>query len=137
MLPNIFPSAVVFGGMGHAGIVVDIGAMLTASAAMGIAVDDTVHFLTWFRRGIAKELTSQQAVLFAFQKCSAAMFQTTAIVGLSLLVYATSVFQPVSQFGLLMFVLLTTTLLGDLVFLPALLAGPTGKLFDTRRRMIH
>ncbi|MDA1180445.1 MAG: MMPL family transporter, partial [Planctomycetota bacterium] len=49
MLPNALPVLVVFGGMGWLGIPVDIGSMMSASIALGVAVDDTIHFLTWFR----------------------------------------------------------------------------------------
>ena len=54
MIPNVFPIVVVFGALGWLGINVDIGIMMTASVALGVAVDDTVHFLTWFRRGISR-----------------------------------------------------------------------------------
>ena len=50
MIPNVFPIVVIFGFMGWIGALIDIGTMMTASVAMGVAVDDTVHFLTWFRR---------------------------------------------------------------------------------------
>ena len=48
MIPNVFPIVVIFGFMGWIGSLIDIGTMMTASVAMGVAVDDTVHFLTWF-----------------------------------------------------------------------------------------
>jgi len=133
MLPNVFPVVVIFGAMGWAGRFVDIGSMMTASVAMGIAVDDTVHFLTWFRRGMHEGMTRHQAVAHAYRRCAMAMTQTTAIAGLSLLVFGFSSFQPVSQFGTLMFVLLIAALVGDLIFLPALLAGRAGKLFEDKR----
>jgi uncharacterized protein len=133
MLPNLFPAAVLFGFMGHFALKVDIGSMLTASAAMGIAVDDTVHFLTWFRRGLDQSMSRHDAVLYGWRRCSGAMLQTTAIGGLGLAVYATSSFQPIAQFGLLIFLLLVLALVGDLVFLPALLASPAGRLFQPRR----
>jgi uncharacterized protein len=132
MLPSVFPAAVVFGCMGHFDWKVDIGSMLTASAAMGIAVDDTVHFLTWFRRGLDQSMSRHEAVRYGWRRCSGAMLQTTAIGGLGLAVYATSSFQPIAQFGLLIFVLLVLALVGDLVFLPALLASPAGRLFQAR-----
>ncbi len=132
MLPSLFPAAVVFGFMGHFDWKVDIGSMLTASAAMGIAVDDTVHFLTWFRRGLDQAMSRHDAVLYGWRRCSGAMLQTTAIGGLGLVVYATSPFQPIAQFGLLIFLLLVLALVGDLMFLPALLASPAGRLFQAR-----
>ena len=46
MIPNVFPIVVVFGSLGWLGIKIDIGIMMTASVALGVAVDDTIHFLT-------------------------------------------------------------------------------------------
>ncbi|MBC20231.1 MAG: hypothetical protein CMJ74_08210 [Planctomycetaceae bacterium] len=132
MLPNVFPAAVIFGWMGWTDRIVDIGSMMTASVAMGIAVDDTVHFLTWFRRGIAAKMTRAEAVLYCYRRCALAMTQTTLIAGLGLVIFSLSSFQPVSQFGLLMFLLLLAALVGDLVFLPSLLASPAGKLFQVK-----
>jgi len=132
MLPNVFPAAVIFGWMGWTDRIVDIGSMMTASVAMGIAVDDTVHFLTWFRRGISARMSRTDAVLYSYQRCALAMTQTTLIAGFGLVVFSLSSFQPVSQFGLLMFLLLIAALVGDLVFLPSLLASPVGKLFQPK-----
>ena len=57
------------------------------------------------------------------------MTQTTLIGGLGLCVFGLSTFTPTQRFGILMLVLLIAALVGDLVFLPAILAGPFGKLF--------
>ena len=43
MLPNIFPVISIFGIMCWSGLDIDIGSMMTASVAMGVAVDDTIH----------------------------------------------------------------------------------------------
>jgi len=134
MLPNIFPMMVTFGLLGWIGRPVDVGAMMTASVALGIAVDDTLHFLTWFRRGLMRGDTREEAIVEAYQRCAPAMTQTTLIAGPSMAVFYLSSFQPVSQFGLLMFVLLAAALLGDLVMLPALLATPFGARFFQKSR---
>jgi predicted RND superfamily exporter protein len=134
MLPNMFPMVLIFGVMGHMGILVDIGSMMTASVAMGVAVDDTIHFLNWFRLGLARGLERKDAIRLAYRRVAMAMTQTTAIGGLGLFVFALSTFTPTQRFGVLMLTLLTAALLGDLVFLPALLAGPLGRFFDVRRR---
>ena len=57
MLPNVFPCVAVFGAMGLLGIQVEVGTVMTATVAMGIAVDDTVHYITWFRRGASQGLS--------------------------------------------------------------------------------
>ena len=52
MIPTVWPVAVVFGMLGWLGIDIDIGTMMTAGVAMGVCVDDTLHYATWFRRGL-------------------------------------------------------------------------------------
>ncbi len=129
MLPNVFPMLIIFGAMGHIGIEVDIGSMMTASVAMGVAVDDTIHFLNWYRMGLRQGLNRKEAIAMSYKHCATAMTQTTAIAGIGLAVFALSTFTPTQRFGVLMFTLLATALVGDLIFLPALLAGPLGKYF--------
>lgn len=129
MLPNVFPIVLVFGALGWMGIKVDIGIMMAASVALGVAVDDTLHFLTWFGRGVRAGLDRRTAVEQAFERCATAMMQTTLIGGLGLAVFAVSTFTPTQQFGSLMITILAVALVGDLVMLPALLCGPLGKFF--------
>jgi len=129
MVPNVFPVVLVFGLMGHMSSLVDIGTMMTASVAMGVAVDDTIHFLTWFRIGIRDGLNRRDAILEAYRRVATAMTQTTLIGGLGLSVFAASTFTPTQQFGVMMVFLLGAALIGDLIILPAILAGPLGALF--------
>ncbi len=129
MLPNVFPIVVVFGALGWLGIKVDIGIMMAASVALGVAVDDTLHFLTWFGRGVREGLDRRTAVEQAFDRCATAMLQTTLIGGMGLAVFAVSTFTPTQQFGSLMITILAIALVGDLIMLPALLCGPLGWFF--------
>jgi len=124
MLPNIFPVAVVFGLLGWLGRPVDVGGMMTASVALGIAVDDTVHFLIWFRRARNAGATVAAGVREAFVHCAAPILQTSVILGVAFFVFFFSSFVPVSQFGLLMASLLAMAVVGDLLLLPALVAVP-------------
>jgi len=129
MLPNVFPAITIFGVMGWFGFMVDVGAMLTASVAMGIAVDGTLHYLTWFRRGLAQGMSKDQALADAYVHCAGALMQTTAITGLSMLVFYSTSFQPVAQFGLLMCLMLVAALIGTMLLLPAVMATRLGNLF--------
>src|SRR5690606_27994991 len=81
MIPIVFPIVLVFGALGLSGREIDIGTMMTASVALGVAVDDTVHFLSWFRRGLAQGLSRTDATLFAYRQCGRAMLQTTLVAG--------------------------------------------------------
>ncbi len=132
MIPNVFPALLVFGFMGWAGSPIDIGAMMTASAALGIAVDDTLHFLVWYRRGLQQRLPRRDAIHFAYRHCATAMLQTTIICGLGLVVFAVSPFMPIARFAVIMTTLLLAALLGDLVLLPALLMSRLGGQFAPR-----
>jgi uncharacterized protein len=133
MIPNVFPVVIIFGIMGHSQLLVDIGSMMTASVAMGVAVDDTIHFLTWFRDGLRKGMDRRDAIFRAYRYVAPAMTQTTIIGGLGLSVFALSTFTPTQRFGTLMLALLMAALLGDLIFLPALLASPIGRIFTQRK----
>lgn len=129
MVPNVFPIIVIFGGLGWLGIKVDMGMMMTASVALGVAVDDTIHFLTWFRRSIQAGRNARDATLEAFERCGRSMVQTAIIAGLGLSVFAFSTFTPTKQFGYLMVVALFAGVIGDLILLPAILCGPIGRAF--------
>jgi predicted RND superfamily exporter protein len=133
MLPNLFPVVVVFGFMGLIGFPVDVGTMMTASVAMGIAVDDTIHYLTWFRAAIDQGCTPREANQHAYERCATAMTQTTLIGGVGLSAFAFSTFTPTQMFGVMMLAMLTVALIGDLIFLPAMLSGPAGKFFVPKR----
>ena len=133
MLPNILPAVFIFGGMGWLGRVCDIGSMMTASVAMGIAVDGTVHFLSRFRSASARGLSRADAIQHAYQHCAPAVFQATLICSLGLAVFAFSSFVPTSRFAYMMGALLGAGLFADLVFLPALLASPLGRFFEKQQ----
>ena len=116
--------------MGLGGRAVDIGTMMTASVALGIAVDDTLHFLVWVRRAMQQGLDRRSAVRVAFQHSATAMLQTSVICGVSLTAFVVSPFGPISRFAGVMFALLIAALLGDLILLPALVASPLGRYFE-------
>ena len=146
MVPNVFPIMIVFGYMGWAGILVDVGTMMTASVAMGVAVDNTIHYLSWFGKGINSGLKPREAALQAYERCATAMTQTTVICGLGLSAFAFSTFTPTQMFGKMMLSILLVSMLGDLIFLPAILTGPFGKYFirkqpsgkgDSRNNVSH
>jgi predicted RND superfamily exporter protein len=132
MLPNVLPILVVFGGMGWLGLSVDIGAMMSASIALGVAVDDTIHYLTWFREDLRQSGSRHAAILTAYRRTAAPTLQAALINGLGLSVFAWSTFNPTKQLGYLMLTILLAGVVAELVLLPALLASPLGRAFQTR-----
>ena len=69
----------------------------------------------------------------SYRRVATAMTQTTLIGGLGLAVFSFSTFTPTQRFGMMMLTLLFAALIGDLIMLPALLAGPLGRFFEPRR----
>ena len=128
-VPSVFPPIVVFGLMGWLGIVIDIGTVMTPSVALGVSVDDIVHFMLQYRRAIAAGATQREAVKAAYHHCGRAMYQSWGVIGLGLSVFALSPFTPTQRFGCMTIALLTATLLANLLILPAILAGPLGRMF--------
>jgi len=139
LLPAAFPAILVFGGLGWANalskwfqtgnVFIDIGSVMAPSVALGVTVDDVVHFMLWFRRGIADGLDRRQATMLAYKGCARAMYQSWGVIGIGLSVFSLSPFGPTQRFGHMMLAMLTIALVGNLVLMPALLSGPLGALF--------
>ena len=134
MLPNIFPVVVVFGFIAWIQMPVDVGTMMTASIGLGVAIDDTLHYLTWYREGIRRGLSPKGAAERGYRRCAKAMTESSLISGLGLSAFMLSTFVPTQRFGLLMLATLFAAEIGDLIFLPALLTGPLGRFFQIRRK---
>jgi predicted RND superfamily exporter protein len=131
MIPNLLPVFAVFGVISYFDIRIDIGTMITASVALGIAVDGTLHLLTWFRRHLELGATRQEAVSRALEHCGPAMLQTSAAIGLGMLTLLPVDLLLISRFGWLMSALIGAALIADVVLLPALLSGALGSLIET------
>ncbi|MFK8111766.1 MAG: RND family transporter [Rubripirellula sp.] len=127
MAPNLFPTVTLFGLMGLLEIPLDIGSVMSASVALGIAVDDTVHLLSRFGSRRARGLGQIRAAFGALAQCGWAMFQTTLVCGTALMAYWFSDFVPTSRFSLFMFGLLASALMGVVFLLPTLMASPLGR----------
>jgi uncharacterized membrane protein YdfJ with MMPL/SSD domain len=120
---------VIFGAMGWLGINIDIGSMMSASIALGVAVDDTIHFLTWYRKDLNRLRDRRAAIRSAYRHCAPPTIQAALISGLSLSVFVLSTFTPTQRMGWLMLSILVAGMVAELIMLPALLAGPLGKAF--------
>ncbi|TWT51183.1 MMPL family protein [Rubripirellula amarantea] len=127
MLPNLFPTVALFGMMGLIRLPLDIGSVMSASVALGIAVDDTVHLLSRFGSRRARGIGQIRAAYGALAQCGMAMVQTTLVCGVALMAYWFSDFVPTSRFSLFMFGLLMSALLGVTFLLPALMCSVLGK----------
>jgi hypothetical protein len=121
MLPNLFPIAIVLGFMGLFHIPLDLNALLIASIALGIAVDDTVHFLHHFQVAYEESQSCEAAIHSATQHAGRAMVTTSAILTMGFLNYCLGSNEAIFRFGFLTALTVVSALLIDLIVLPAFL----------------
>ncbi len=139
MVPNVFPMVILFGLLGWFRATLDIGSVMTASVALGMAVDGTFHFLTFFRRGLARAAGPgtpagrTAAVLAAFRHAAPALLQSALVCGLGILSFTASSFAPTQRFAWMLALLVAAAVVGDLVVLPALLTTRLGSWFRPAR----
>lgn len=133
LIPNVGPIVIGFGMVGWLKMPLDVGTVLTASIALGVALDDSLHFLHQYRRLSGQLTDDQNVVRETWQLCAWPMIQTTvvAVAGLGVLLF--SEFRPVACFGELMAALLLLALLADLVLFPYMLTTSIGRLFAPRQ----
>ncbi len=128
MLPNVYPIGQIFGLISYAGIPVDIGTMMTAAIAMGIGVDGTLHKLTWFRKGIFDGKSREDSIALAVGHSGPAIWETSSVLALGMLMLYPSELLLISRFGWLMAAIIAVAVAGDIIFLPALLGGTLGTI---------
>ncbi len=131
MLPNMMPPVLLFGTMAWFGVPIEIGSVLTASVAVGIAVDDSVHLIHAFTRSEAR--SNSEAIADALDHSGPAMIQTTVVCCFGMLVFAFAPFLPIARFAWVIATLLALALVGDLLILPAILASPAGRYVRRRQ----
>lgn len=121
MIPNLLPIAFIMGVMGFGGIPIDLNNLLIASIAMGLAVDDTIHFLHHFKEYFDATENVEEAVEHALKYCGRAILVTSLILAVGFYAYLGADMINVQRFGLLVGTTVVAALLIDLVFCPALL----------------
>ncbi|HVC93161.1 MAG TPA: MMPL family transporter [Pirellulales bacterium] len=131
LVPNVAPVATLFGLLGWLDRPINVATLTTASIALGLALDNTLHLVAHFRayRLQYPAASRHDAVEHALRICHRAMIDATLVAGLGLGVLLLSPFKPTAEFGLLLASLVTCTLLNDLLITPALLCSPLGEWF--------
>jgi len=121
LVPNMFPIVINFGIMGWLGLELSMATALIASIAIGLAVDDTIHYLFRYNREFRKDLDDRRALRETLGQVGRPIFFTTLTicVGFSVLIFSN--FQPTAVFGVMMAITLVSALIGDLILLPSLM----------------
>jgi predicted RND superfamily exporter protein len=118
---NVIPVALTLGFMGWAGIDLDVATVLIASVALGLAVDDTIHFVFKFRAREAETGDTARAVDETLRSTGAAIAATSITLALGFSVLGLAQVKSVAMFGLLMAVTMMSALIGELLITPAVI----------------
>ena len=118
MIPNLFPVLFVLGVMGWAGISLNVVTVMIASIALGIAVDDTIHYLARYRIESNKTGDRVEAMRRTMLHTGKAIVFTSVVMAGGFWVICFSDFRPNIYLGLLTGVAMIAALLGDLLLLP-------------------
>jgi predicted RND superfamily exporter protein len=121
MIPNIIPNFIGGGLLYLMKQPLDIGTVLVASVALGIAVDDTIHILANYMRMRRAGHSRNDSIKETLVDTAPALIGTTAILAAGFGVFALGSFMPNVYFGILTASVLTIGLVIDLTFLPAVL----------------
>jgi len=121
LVVNIIPIGIIFGFMGWLHIPLDIMTITIAAIAMGIGVDDTIHYIHRFKVEYQKDKVYTQVMQRTNQSIGNAMYYTslTVIIGFSILILSNLI--PTIYFGLLTMLVMAAALLSNLILLPKLL----------------
>lgn len=139
VIPNIIPIVITFGVMGFAGIRLDSGTIMIASVAIGIAVDDTIHFLYRFKKefslasaeppfsdlSMVRDTALKDNYIISIEQTithlGKAMIFTSIVAFCGFMTLCFSNFKPIQYFGLLTAITMVSALVGDLIVLPCCL----------------
>lgn len=122
LLPMVTGITSMYIFMALTGIPLDMTTLMVASVAIGIGVDDSIHFLLQYRKQTAKATKGQDPMRMALHITGRPIILTsTSIVG-GILILTLSSFTPIKYFSLLVSFTLFATTLGCIFILPAILS---------------
>lgn len=121
MVPNLFSAMAILGLMGWLNIPLDMMTITIAAITIGIAVDDTIHYIYRFKREFATNSNYHQDVIRCHGSIGRAIYYTSITVTVGFSILTLSNFIPTIYFGLLTGLAMILALLGNLILLPLLL----------------
>jgi len=125
--PNVLPIVLVIGIMGWLGINIDIGVAISGAIIIGVAVDDTIHFLVKYKEARVKGYNFRDSLAYIIQYAGLAIIFTTVILSTAFMIFAFSQFNPNVNFGIITAIALVIAVIVDLFMLPSMLSLYDGK----------
>ena len=129
IIPNLLAAGVVLGSMGLMSIPLDIMTITVAAISVGMAVDNTIHYIHRFKAEFKETGKYNLSMVNSHRTIGRAMLYTSLTIIIGFLVFATSNFNPSVYFGFFVSLAMIMALLGALTLLPQLLLyfKPLGK----------
>ena len=121
ILPNMIPLMIAGGIMGFTGIKLRPSTAITFSIALGIAIDDTIHFLARLRQEMRNGKSIDEAIPNTIHTTGRAIISTTIILSIGFFVLTFSEFVPNHEFGIIATIIMIVALFGAILLLPALI----------------
>lgn len=123
LLPNMLPVTFYFGALGYAGITLNPTTSLIACIVLGIAVDDTVHYLARFNAQAREKASELKATYSTLRSLIRPITLTSATLIAGFLVLTGSELRSHVQFGALAALTLAVAWLSDIILTPAIASG--------------
>ncbi len=123
LVPNFVPLLITFGIWGYIVGPVGLGGTMTSVIAFGIIVDDTIHFLSKYRKARGEGFAASEAIRITFRTVGHALSTTTLALIAGFLVLTLSGFDSTSTLGTIVSIAIAIALIADFLLLPALLAA--------------
>ncbi|QDU63355.1 Multidrug resistance protein MdtC [Planctomycetes bacterium Pan216] len=127
IIPNIFPLAATGALLVLLGQPLTMASVCAFTVCLGIAVDDTIHFMTRFQRELREGHHWEEAIRRTFLTVGTALVMTTIILVAGFSIVLMSDMPGHQTFGSMASATISSALLGDLLFLPAMLATFLGR----------
>ncbi|MFA8434808.1 MAG: RND family transporter [Marinifilaceae bacterium] len=121
LIPNIAPAITIGGIMGWTGMPLDMMTVTIIPMILGLAVDDTIHFINHGKLEFQKRGTYNSSIFHTFRTVGVALVLTTVIISASFLTYTTSVAKMYINLGILATAGMLAALLADFFITPILL----------------
>lgn len=121
IIPNLAPLLLAGALLGYLGIELEAGVSIVFAVIFGIAVDDTIHFLSKFKLARNKGLGVEDAIHVTFRETGKAIVLTSLILFFGFMVMLFSIHPPSVTIGLLISLTLASALIADLALIPLLL----------------
>ena len=128
MIPNLAPILLTLGIMGALSIPMDLFTMMVGSIAIGLAVDDTIHFMHNFRRYYEESGDPVRAVHNTMQTTGRAMLVTSIVLSIGFFIFTFASMNNLFNFGILTAFTITMALLSDYFIAPALMVAINKKM---------